>query len=39
MVNTKDNGELKKLYAGKDKVRVEVEIRECGDWTRRRHPR
>jgi hypothetical protein len=25
VVNTKDNGELKKLYAGKNKVRFEVE--------------
>ena len=30
VVNTKDNGELKKLYAGKDKVRFEVETRNAG---------
>jgi hypothetical protein len=30
VVNTKDNGEPKKLYAGKDKVRFEVETRNAG---------
>jgi hypothetical protein len=30
VVNTKDNGELKKLYAGKDKVRFEVETGNAG---------
>jgi hypothetical protein len=30
MVNTKDNGELKKLYAGKNKVRFEVETGNAG---------
>lgn len=30
VVNTKDNGELKKVYAGKNKVRFEVEGRNTG---------
>jgi hypothetical protein len=30
VVNTKDNGELKKLYAGKDKVRFEVDTGNAG---------
>jgi hypothetical protein len=30
MVNPKDNSELKKLYAGKDKVRFEVETGNAG---------
>ena len=30
VVNTKDNGELKKLYAGRDKVRFEVETGNAG---------
>jgi hypothetical protein len=30
VVNTKDNGELKQLYAGEDKVRFEVETGNAG---------